>query len=343
MIPIYIEGMEFKKIEEGLDRSYEWVCKKVDESSSYLDDEISSYFGRNGEHNCSVAHKKPRQDSIRLKAHKADSFFQTPRFLLETESSFIRMRLSSFYDQAEGSDFGAKLSARIPFVKTKKHINIFLENITESNFKTLPTDKQKRDEDIGFGLNYFNGTKGRLEGKYSIGFYGIDPFFSARFSKNFESKYWSIEPTQTFIYSFAYGFEERSDIYFDRDIDDKALLRVHMSRGSKECRKGMDYGMDISYYRLMTSSGAIALSQSAYGNTEYVYRYNNCEEQEVAPKKFESISSYTTKLVWRQNIWRSWFFYELVGGVDFRKENEFEPNYSAGLKVDIFFGNVKKR
>jgi hypothetical protein len=46
--------------------------------------------------------------------------------------------------------------------------------------------------------------------------------------------------------------------------------------------------------------------------------------------------NYLTQVTFRQNIYRKWLFYEVSPGVNFSKENDFDPNYRFFVKLDFF-------
>lgn len=275
--------------------------------------------------------------TLEEKVHSVDQFFQNEKYLNETINTYIRVRLESYLQSKESNDFGLTVQAQMPFSKTKKRFKIFVDDLTLDNADEILQDVSEDDNDNpDIGIHYFAPLR-KVKSRYSIGLSGIDPFVKARYSMPINVDKWLIDPVQLFEYSTDDKFEESTNIYIDRKIGGKSLLRIQLYRSTQEENDGMDYALSAQYYRSTKKDTGFGFAQSFYGNTEYEY---TTEKGVPNPKikKYGGIHDYVTSATWRANIWRKWFYYEVRPAVSFHKQYDYEPNYSIRVFFDFYFG-----
>jgi hypothetical protein len=273
-------------------------------------------------------------DTLEDQVNYVDSFFQNDKYLEETDNTYIRVRSESFFQSKESADFGLTLSAQMPFTRSKKNLKIFIEDVNADNANNLLQDKSKSPS---LGINYYRPEKYGIDSKYSLGLSGIDPYARARYTKYFRTNDWLIDLSQAFQYSTDDKFEEETNIYFDRQLEDMRLFRVHLHRSTHQEIDGMDYAMSLEYYCCRKKNSGLRFSQTFIGNTEYPYIVDNGIEPPQT-KSYGGINNYVTAITWRRNVWRKWFYYEVRPAVSFHKQYDYDPNYTLRVFLDFYFG-----
>ena len=272
------------------------------------------------------------ENTLEDRIKSADAFFQNNKYLDETENNYVRIRLESFFQSKESSDFDLTLRAQMPFRKSKKHLKIFVENINVDNARDILQDDDKENSpDIG--VSYFAPDTYGINARYSLGLSGIEPFVKARYNMPIKTDKWLIDLVQQFQYSSDDKFEEETNIYFDKEVGKKSLLRIQLYRSSQEDVDGMNYALSLRYYESLKKHTGFGFGQTFVGNTEYQYTDDNGQTN-----TFAGINDYITSVSFRKNIWRKWFFYEVRPSVSFHKQYDYEANYRIRVFFDIYLG-----
>lgn len=288
---------------------------------------------KNNETNTTIVAANVPENTLEDRVKSADSFFQSNKYLDETDNTYIRVRVGSYFQSKESSDFDLTLRAQMPFRKSKKNLKIFVENITLDNAEDILKDDREAPD---IGIHYFKPEK-RIKSRYSIGLGGIDPFVKARYNMPIRTNRWLIDLVQSFKYSTDDKFEEETNIYFDKEVGKKSLFRIQLHRKTQENIVGMDYALSLQYYRSLKKDTGFGFGQLFFANTKYQYTVDSGAEPPQT-KNYAGIHNYVTSLSWRENIWRKWFYYEVRPSVSFHKQYDYEPNYRIRLFFDFYFG-----
>lgn len=324
-----------------IDDTHKNISETVVEWADIVDHKVSSWVD-NGEDNetdsVDSASELPKE-TLEEEINYVDSFFQTGKYLDETDNTYILLRTDSYFQSKESADFGVKLRAQMPFRKSKRNLKIFIEDVTADNARNVLLDKE---EAPSLGINYYRPETYGINSKYSLGLSGIDPYVRVRYNKFFKPDNWYIDIAQTFQYSTDDKFEEDTNLYFDRQFEDMSLLRLQFYRATHQEIDGMDYGMSIQYYfSQKRDNTGLRLSQTFFGNTKYPYMVDDSIDPPLT-KTYGGINNYTSTLTWRRNIWRKWFYYEVRPAVSFQKLYDWDPNYTIRIFFDFYFGKFDK-
>ena len=276
------------------------------------------------------------ENTLEDRVNSADAFFQNDKYLNETENTYIRIRAESYLQSKDSSDYDLNIRAQMPFKKSRKNLKIFVENMTVDNANDILQDAKDDDNSPDIGIHYFKPFK-MIKSRYSIGLSGIDPFVKARFNMPIKTDQWLIDMVQFFQYSTDNKFEEETNIYFDKEVGKKSLLRIQLYRSTLDEVDGMNYALSLIYYKSLNTHTGFGFGQSFYGNTEYEY---TTEKGNPHPKtkKYGGIHDYVTSVSWRTNVWRKWFFVEVRPSVSFHKQYDYDPNYRVSVFFDFYFG-----
>lgn len=320
-----------------------------DNRSSSIDNNISSE--NNGsllqdqnissEKNNSFLKDKNKSSKITKDGQSIDAFYKNKKYIDETDETYVSVRLYSYFQSKEPSQYNAAVNAQVPLSHTQKKFHIFIENLNqESTNDLVQQEPQPPEYPPIIGVNYFTLIYRGIKSKHFIATQGLNPLARARYYGDFKAGRWNIEPAQTFTYSVQDKFEEESNIYFDNQTSDFTLFRIVLHRKTKEKMDGMDYGISFQYYWSLKKNTGLSLSQSFSGNTEYQYIEKNSVTDQK-PQTYSGINNYATSISWRKNIFKEWFFYQITPGVNFHKQYDYQANYTLIFLFDLYFGNLK--
>ncbi len=320
-----------------IDDTHTALSETILEWSDAIDTTLSSW-GENDEANITTVESNVSNATLETKVKSIDSFFQNNKYLNETHNTFVRVHLDNYFQSKKSNDFNLRVSAQIPFSKSKKNLKIFIDDMTLDNTKNILKDDTEEDRLVpDIGIHYFAPETYGIESRYSLGFSGINPFVKAKYNMPIRTNKWLIDPVQLFKYSTNDEFEEETNIYFDKQLKKSSLFRIQLHRKTETNADGMDYALSLQYYWSPKKDTGLRLAQSFFGNTKYQYIVDeNVEPPQT--KNYGGINNYATSLSWRENIWRKWFYYEVRPGVNFARRYDYEPNYTIRLLIDFYFG-----
>lgn len=304
--------------------------KKTNSTSTKNNTTVHKTNDPNSESNVST-------NTLEDKVYAVDQFFQNERYLDETENTYIRVRFQSYFQTKDSNDFDVKLRAQAPFSRSKKHLKIYIDDLTVENADNTLRDVSNDDKGTpDIGIHYYAPLR-KIRSRYSVGLSGIDPFVKARYNMPVMVDQWRMDTVQLFEYSTDDKFEEETTIYFDRLWKDRSLVRIQLQRSTHQETDGMDYFLSAQYFKATKKDAGYGIAQSFYGNTKYEYTVDNTTGLPET-ETFGGINSYVTTLSWRENIWREWFYYEFRPSVSFERQYDYEPNYRALIFLDFYFG-----
>ncbi|BDY13340.1 hypothetical protein HCR_16520 [Hydrogenimonas cancrithermarum] len=327
--------------QEGyMDELHKSFSEKVLEWSDMVDVTLSEWLG--GEENSTEPGRAKSEEEKLLKERTStDAFFQSDKYLGETDDTYLRVRFDTQFQNREENEFNVRVSAHLPLSRSKKRFNLFVEDVNKDNAKNVLEDTDEKNAAPRLGINYFAPEAYGVRSKYSIGLVGIHPYVRARYNILFETGEWIIEPVQSFEYSTKYQFEEETDLYFDTQPNDVSLFRLQLYRKTETRTDGMDYAFIFSYFYTGSRETGWRVSQTFWGNTQYSYSVDDGTEPPVMSEPYGGISDYRTELSWRRNVWRKWFFYELMPSVNFHRRHDYRPNYAFRFYLDFYFGTYR--
>ena len=99
-----------------IDEYHATFSNKVLEWSKQIDDGICDTLGDSNT-SCEV--------NTENEFTSLDAFFQTQKYLNETQNTYIRFRIGEYVQSKESNDFKVRLSVQLPLSRTKKSFNIF--------------------------------------------------------------------------------------------------------------------------------------------------------------------------------------------------------------------------
>lgn len=308
-----------------IDYFHSTISKYVSKWSTNIDDMLCDTFG---DSNTTCENLNLTEGT---KKESLDAFFQTNKYLDETEDTYIRLRIGEYVQSKESNEFKLKLSAQLPLNRTKKSFKLFIKDVEARDVKNaIQNTLEEENYSASIGINYDAPQFHKLKSKYSIGFTGLHPYISGRYSFLLKTETWDIDTVETVRYASNNIFEEETNIYLDNYYDDSAFFRVQLHRKTETDVEGMDYGFIFQYYYNPTKKTGLKSTIAFLGNTKYKYPKDS--------NSYGGINNYFASLSWRENIGRKWFYYELRPTINFHKKHDYKVNYSLLLMFDFYFG-----
>ena len=317
--------------QDYIDEKQKIISQKVVDWSYSIDNGLSRWiYNADDKVYCDEQKKILDEYFFEENENSIDEFFKNEKFLDETEKRFVRVQFGAIFQSKESTEHMFKIRVQIPLSKTKKNIQLFIDNTEQDYFTDEASDNTKKAPDIGVSyssLEYYG-----IKSKYSIVTNDLNVYIQARYSKAFKTSKWKIEPTQQFKYLIKDGWQEETNLYFDRTLEKSSLFRTTLNRRTRAHVDGMDYSLSFSYYRTAKRNTGLSLAQSFLGNTKF--------KTVDKPVSYSGISNYSTTVSWRQSIWRKWFIYEVQPAISFHRLYDYEPNYILRLNLEFYFGHI---
>ena len=322
----------FDDMENNIDEVHADLSNKVLEWSKIIDDTLYDYIDDTNGSN------KLQYQTCSTEPESIDAFFQTNKYLEETENTYVRVRIGEYFQSRESHDFKLKLSVQLPLSRSKKSFKLFMEDVEIDDVKdALSNDLDEDSSSANLGIHYFAPVMNGLQSRYSLGFSGINPYVRARYNALVETKDWQIDTVQSFQYATDNTFEEKTNIYFDKYYSDLSFFRMQLHRKTETDINGMDYGFIFQYYNTINKNIGLRSTLAFLGNTKYQYSTDDSIEL-PQNNTFGGINNYIASISWRENIWRKWFYYEVRPTVNFHREHDYKANYAVLFMFDFYFG-----
>lgn len=268
-------------------------------------------------------------------ANWLDSFFRDERSEIEENTSYMRLRLSTFFEKGEGPKSDARLRLRLvlPELQDKLYIMVSGEQDKDKNIAEDPLiDKTSEiDEDsernFNLSLRYFVRKARDMNFSLKIGarVNSFSPIFYAgpRYRRTKHIGSWLIRFTQEVQYFSGDGWECCTRFDFDRLFKKDMFFRTRTEGCWFEEEYGYFYEIRFSIFQKVDEDRALQYSWSNYFET----RPEHCLDQTLL------------NITYRQRFWRKWLFFEIGPQLAFRQENDYRPFPGITFSVEMYFGN----
>ncbi len=331
----YVEGWI-----ENIDGFHTYVERKVKVVSSNADDRLT-WFASSLDSNDSS--KEPQELMTGIDGNSSASmseyfsdFFKDETFLNANNRSYLRVRTGSMFNTKDSHKYILSLRFNLNLPHTQDKLKLFIGEDVESDLNDKVIDPDVREPSIG--VKYF--TPDFIEDfkmDFSAGTSGANPFLRTRFQYPFDFYDWRIRPIQQVKYSIEDEFEEETLLYFDRRLSSSDMFRLRLKRQTETYKFGERRSAQISYFNTLKYhvgyNGYVAIS----GDTEYFLNHPY-----FIPEEDESIGidNYRVGVVWKQQFWREWLFYELEPIVEWDRKYRYEEKYVFKAALEFWFGKI---
>ncbi len=263
-----------------------------------------------------------------------DEFFKDETYLDSTNKSYVRVRAGYVYDWRGDPFLHHNISARIKLPRTKEKIQLYFSDDKEEHF--APFDAARKSGGEGIGVKFFlPSIYGRLFSNASAGISGIDnPYLRTHMEYPIFLDDWLLRLSQNFKYSIERKFDEWSDLSLDRTLADKDLIRLFMQRSTNSEIEGMEYLLRLAYRNTL---------HPEIGTSYYVGFNGRTKDLTTAPYPNalipqEGVYEYVAGIIWRQQLYKKYLFYQLEPIASFHEQYDYRINYLLRFSVDLYFG-----
>ncbi|MEH6454582.1 MAG: hypothetical protein V7782_16255 [Psychromonas sp.] len=255
-----------------------------------------------------------------------DSFFVDSRATEDARAgTMIRWYTDLTWEKAESPAFGMKLNARLNLPRFSKKLKLVIESDDEearvdSFGQPLASDEKDRTVGLQYDLkaedrNSFNV---KVTVRPSLEFrYRYTAPISAKTTFRFTQK----------LYQKRKVTGESSHVDFDHTINPKFVLRwANLARFESDVHD-FELGTGLTLYQYISKRRAISYKS---GVTWYT-------------KSTPYVHNSHLSMVYRQNIFRKWLFYELIPEVNWDKEEDDGPterNTKITFRLEVLFSNI---
>jgi len=267
--------------------------------------------------------------------------FHDTTYLNSGESSYLIVRGGFETNKEAGPSFPNSVRFAVKLPRTQKRLQLYVGDPTSDEEKQAIDQQGGVDSGTTVGLRYYvPDFLFDIKTSFSSGIRGVtNPFVQARFEYPVNFYDWRIRPVQYFDYSVDREFYEETDLYFDRRISTREMVRLQLQRSTQTHNQGTAYGTQLSYFNSARRNTGLLLFLSMSGETVVDEgRYENPKYSDVNPGP--GIYLYSVGGRWKASFFRKWLFYELDSRVDFDMVYNWRPNYVNQIWIEFYFGDV---
>lgn len=306
--------------EKSLDTFQGYWSYKVLTFSSKLDQIGSNLFDENN----------TADDKVDI-ALPFDSFFKEDLYLNSTNNSYIKLQGGYEYTHLGKSAAIQNITARLRLPKTQKQLHLFINEEPQ----TLLPNVTQTSSDVGVGLKYYlPHMYDRLFTNISIGLAGISNLYVKTYFEYLTVfTDWQIKATQNLKYSQINKFDEWTDFYFDRQLSHHELLRLLLQRSTNSEINGMEYLSQLSYTKALDNKTNCVYYIGINGRTQDTPA--TLYENGSIPQ--EGAYNYSTGIIWRQQFFKNYLYYQVEPILSYHEQYNYKPNYILRFTVDLFF------
>lgn len=262
-----------------------------------------------------------------------DSFFKEDLYLNCTNNSYIKLQGGYEYNHLGKTAAIQNITARLRLPRTQKRLHLFINE--EPQPQTILPNVAQTSSDVGVGLKYYLPSMyDRLFSNISIGLAGIaNPYAKTYFEYLIVFTDWQIKSTQNFKYSHRNKFDEWTDFYFDRQLSHHKMVRLLLQRSTNSEINGMEYLSQLSYIQAFDHKKSCIYYIGMNGRTQDILAapYENGSIPQ------EGIYNYSTGIIWRQQLFKNYLFYQVEPILSYHEQYNYKPNYMLRFTVDLFF------
>ncbi len=273
-------------------------------------------------------------EKLTTTANWLDSFFRDERSEVEENTSSLRLRLSSFFEEGESVKPDARIRFRLvlPELEDRFHIMITGEQDKNDDIRDTLLDKnaeidQEAERNVNLSLRYFIRTAKDMNFSLKVGarINNFSPVIYAgpryRISKNIGA--WLVRFTQEVKYFTDEGWESDTRFDFEKILKEDLFFRTRTEGYWFEQEYGYFYELNFSLYQVVDEDRAFQYVWNNYFET----RPCHCLDQTLLG------------ITYRRRFWRKWLFFEISPQLAFREEDDYRPTPGITFAVEALFGN----
>lgn len=258
-----------------------------------------------------------------------DSFFDDTRYDTELNKSRAKLKLSTKITDEGDIDISPRFQWRIHLPKISKKTNLILFGSEDddddfgSGSLDSPSDEDRSRDDFGAAIQQFFkiGEKYNISGTFGVSSNSI--YTGLRYRYYHDLGPWQSRLVERLRYYNDDGWENTLSIDMERQISMKWLFRSTASFSWYENEDGLPYDLSFNFYRFISERRSYAL--------EWYNSFETRPDHELADIQLQ--------FRYRQRLHRRWLLYEVKPRVNFREENDRDPEFSIYFILEAKFGH----
>ena len=268
-------------------------------------------------------------------ANWLDSFFGDELFEAEENRTRVRIRLDSFAEDEEGTDLSVDFNLRVALPQAENRLYLIISGDEDDDLAADDTlediiEGDAEDSDLTTSLRYFIKSTVRENISMRVGFRFRDEHFvtilEPRYRYYLNLDPWSVRFTQRVRYQTDKGWDERTRIDFERQLQKKYFFRTTLQGEWFEKEDGFFYALGFSLFHPLDLTRALQ------------YEWSNAFQTQ--PANVLDVSIF--KVRYRQRFWRDWLFFEVAPQISWPRERDYEFVSGILLRFEMYFGKYKK-
>ncbi len=261
-----------------------------------------------------------------------DAFLADENYEAETNTSSLRLRLKSFSESGEGTDFKARTRLNLSLPGLENRLRLSISGATE-DFDTTDSDWEDIEEDVrgtdennlGAWLTYFFRQTDRRSVSLSGGvkFRSGDPDFYIRPRYRYLRRFpvWDLRFIQRASWYTDTGLDARSELQLERLLGEHWFFRTTAQLDWYEEEDGLYPQLRFAWRRALSERRVLALQWNNYFET-----------------RPSGVLDSTVFRVWyRQQAWRSWLFFAVAPQLVFPRDEDYAAVPGIMLEVEAHF------
>lgn len=272
-------------------------------------------------------------DGVRGLGAWLNGFFSDEDYEAELNRSWLRVRLDSFSEQNEGTEYDAKarLHLKVPALTERLRFEVLSAGEAEEDTATaddrpddLPSDLAL--DSITAALSWFfrNDETRSISARVGLDFdgYDPDPFIGLRYREQVElNENLDFRFVQRFRYFADKGLESKTVFGLDRALGGDVLVRGEIDGTWLEEQPNYFYGINFALYQPMDEKSAV--------------EYQILNQFLTDPHRLETV---TLRLRYRRKVWREWLVMEAAPQLSLPRVDNYEPVPGFLFRLEMTFG-----
>ncbi|WP_163340433.1 hypothetical protein [Desulfopila sp. IMCC35008] len=257
-----------------------------------------------------------------------DSFFDDTRYDAELNKSRAKLKLSTKITDDGDIDISPRFQWRIHLPKISRKTNLILFGSEDddddfgSGTNDSPSDEDRSRDDFGAAIQQFFkiGEKYNISGTFGLSSSAV--YTGLRYRYYLDLGPWQSRIVERLRYYTDDGWENTLSLDLERHISSNWLFRSTASLNWYENEDGLPYDLSFNFYRFISERRALALEW-----------YNSFETRPT-----HELADIQLQFRYRQRLHRKWLLYEIKPRVNFREENDRDPEFSLYFILEAKFG-----
>jgi hypothetical protein len=333
------EKLYIDRFADELDSIHSYVTHKVKVVSSNADEELVDWtyaIDKNDSTEGPKAKKRKEDNaSVTLSKYFSD-FFKDETFLNANNESYLRVRIGPTFNMRDKHKFEASFNFNLNLPHTEDSLKIFVGEDVDADLNDKTPEPDVKDPSVG--IKYFLPEFVKdLQTDFSAGTSGVNLFVRAQIQYPFSFYDWYLRPLQKIQYSIEDEIEEETRMYFDRRVSSTEMFRILLKRESETNKEGQRYSAQVSYFNTLEYSVGFNNYIVISGDSQY---FKNNPEYVPDGHEHSGIDNYRIGMVWKQQFFRKWLFYELEPMVEWDRRFYYDENYILKATLELWFGEI---